>query len=334
MSSASNADKGVIRIGTRGSKLAVAQSGMVAREVEAILGVPCELVTIKTDGDVLTGSLANLGGTGVFVAALRQAVLDGRVDIAVHSLKDMPTADAPGLVIAATPKRADPRDALCARDGLTLAELPTDASVGTGSPRRVSQLKAFRKDLETHDIRGNVDTRLAKVRASSTAQASHENGGEGTGVLDAVVLACAGLDRVGLAEAITERIDPAVMLPAPGQGALALETRADSELARALAAYDDAPTRLAVTAERALLAALEAGCAAPVGALGTFADGQLHLEAVAGTLDGTTMLRHAMSQAVSSREQARALGYELAEFLLEAGADQLPGVRTSSDSGD
>lgn len=313
-----------LRLGTRGSALALAQSGQVARAVERALNTPVELVRVRTDGDRLTGSLATLGGTGVFVAALREAVLDGRCDLAVHSLKDLPTAEAPGLVIAAVPERADPRDALCARGRLTLAGLPSGARVGTGSPRRAAQLRAVRPDLEVVDIRGNVDTRLGRVPGL----------GEGPGDLDAVVLAAAGLSRLDRLDAATELLDPAVMTPAPGQGALAVECRADDGdlVARLGAGLDHLPTRLAVTAERALLAALEAGCAAPLGALGSLhrqEAGVLTLDAAVCRTDGTERLTRSAAQPVGDLADdvaiaaASSLGRGLAADLLAAGAGRL-----------
>jgi hydroxymethylbilane synthase len=333
----------LVRIGTRASALALTQTGHVATDLASLADLTVETVRVRTDGDRLTGSLASLGGTGVFVTALRDALLDGRCDVAVHSLKDLPTADAPGLTIAAVPRREDPRDALCARDGLTLAALPAGARVGTGSPRRAAQLRAARPDLDVVDIRGNVDTRLGRVAGSQT----------GPGDLDAVVLARAGLARLGRLEAVTEVFGADVLAPAAGQGALAVEVRADldpaSELARALRALDDRATRLAVLAERALLARLEAGCAAPVGAaalLGT--DGVLRLEAVVVRPDGSASLRRAASAALGATADAadaarpgdaaaraadesvaRALGTDVADELLAAGAAELADLAAS-----
>lgn len=240
-----------IRLATRGSRLALAQSGMIADALRR-LGAEVELVRVKTLGDVTTAPLSSLGGVGVFVAAVREAVLSGACDLAVHSLKDLPSTPAEGLVLAAVPEREDPRDALCARDGLTLTTLPTGAAVGTGSPRRAAQLRAARPDLAIIDIRGNVDTRLGRVGAD----------------LDAVVLAAAGLNRLGRADAVTEYFEPDVLVPAPAQGALALECRSgDAELLELLTRLDHAPTRTAVEAERTLMRLVEAGCAAPFGAL-------------------------------------------------------------------
>ena len=241
------------RLGTRKSALALAQSTIVADAIRLATGRDVELVHVTTDGDVSRESLASIGGTGVFVSALRDALLMGEIDLAVHSLKDLPTTELPELELIATPERADPRDALVARDGLTLESLPAGATVGTGSPRRAAQLKAIRPDIDVVDIRGNVDTRIGLVDS---------------GRVDAVVLAKAGLERLGRLDVITETIDPSVMLPAPGQGALAIEVVRDlagDDRHALLRQLDDAATRAAVTAERAVLSALEAGCSAPVG---------------------------------------------------------------------
>ncbi|WBL17941.1 hydroxymethylbilane synthase [Citricoccus sp. NR2] len=327
------------RVGTRGSALATTQTTTVADALARTSGREYELKIIRTEGDITTGSLASLGGTGVFASALRAAILDGEVDLAVHSLKDLPAKQPEGLEIVAIPERVDVRDALCARDGLTLETLPRGARVGTGSPRRVAQLLAARPDLEMVDIRGNVPTRLARVPGLE----SHDDhapaaAGSPRGDLDAVVLACAGLDRIDMDWAITERLDPAVVLPAPGQGALAIESRPElagaasphPELTRALAEYDDAATRVQVTAERALLSRLEAGCAAPLGALGRFGSGTLVLDAVVAAHDGSRVLRRneQITLAVDPAEEAaleaaRALGVEVAEALLADGADLL-----------
>lgn len=303
-------------LGTRGSDLARTQAGHVADALTAAGAGDIEMRVVRTEGDVRTGSLASLGGAGVFAGALRAALKDGTVDVVVHSLKDLPTTPEPGLHIYAVPPRADVRDALCARDGLRLATLPNGARVGTGSPRRAAQLRAARPDLDVVDIRGNVPTRLARTEDD----------------LDAVVLAAAGLARLGLTGRATEILDPAVMLPAPGQGALAVETRSEvpDPLASALATLDDLSTVLAVTAERQLLASLEAGCAAPVGALGTLDTGRLTLEAVAAAIDGGRVLRSSRSAAVDlagGRDEglatARALGHDLGAELIARGAGEL-----------
>jgi hydroxymethylbilane synthase len=247
--------------------MAVSQSGQVARLITGRTGRRVEIVGVTTLGDVSREQLTRIGGTGVFVCALREALRRGEVDFAVHSLKDLPTGAAPGIILAAVPARDDPRDALVARDGAKLADLPPGARIGTGSPRRAAQLALLRSDLTCVPVRGNANTRLATVR---------------DGELDAVVLAYAGLARIGHTGLVSEIFEPDVMVPAPGQGALAVECRADdAELARLLARVDHAATRAAVTAERALLAALEAGCSAPVGAHATLAGtGLLHLEGV------------------------------------------------------
>ena len=307
-----------VLVGTRGSALAVTQTTTVAEALADLGGFEVELVRVRTEGDVNRAALSQIGGTGVFVAALRDALLRGDCDVAVHSLKDLPTADADGLTVAAVPPRVDVRDVLCARDGLTLAQLPAGAKVGTGSPRRAAQLRAARPDLQVVDIRGNVDTRLGRVSGLVDG---------GPGDLDAVILAAAGLARLGRLGVVTEYIDPAVMLPAPGQGALAVESRqadaAEGRLSRALASYDDEATRLAVTAERSLLNRLEAGCTAPIGALAQLGERGLTLEAVVCSDDGSRVMRRHASTARIDEDGARALGVRLAEDLLAAGAAEL-----------
>lgn len=306
------------RIGTRASLLARTQTDHVADALRRLDPAPgLEIVPIVTEGDRSTAPLAQIGGTGLFVSALRDALLEGRIDIAVHSYKDLPTADAPGLVIAAVPVRADPRDALVARDGLTLGELPAGSRIGTGSPRRAAQLRALGLGLEVVAIRGNIDTRMGKVAS---------------GELDAVVLAAAGLRRVERTEAITELLDPLQMLPAPAQGALAVECRADDAAAIALlASLDDADTRAAVAAERALLRELEAGCSAPIGALADVAvgdwpeDSELFLRANVTAPDGSQAIR---LSATGAPAQAEAIGRRLAQDLLAEGADTMMGSRT------
>ena len=388
-----------VRLGTRASALALAQSRMVARDLRAAAaragaGLRVELVTVRTRGDVDPTALARLGGAGVFAAALRTALLDGECDLAVHSFKDLPTAGAPGLVVAAVPAREDPRDALCLRppgragsggradrgpgagragaDHSTAAADPTGlggltglrpgARVGTGSPRRAAQLLSIRPDLEIVEIRGNVPTRLARV-VGSVVSPDGPMGAVREPDLDAVVLALAGLRRLGL-EAYASRIlaaapagparsagaDPGpVMVPAPAQGALAVETREDVAtrlpgLAVALAALDDPPTRAAVTAERSLMAHLGAGCAAPVGALarpddggGSGGDGggdgsaaRLRLDALVASLDGARRL--VVREAGSARE-AEALGARAARSLLEAGAAGIADLRAGRAGG-
>ena len=299
-----------LRLGTRSSALALAQSGHVADALRA-LGHDVELVHVTTRGDVSSAAIAQIGGTGVFVTALRDALLHGEVDFAVHSYKDLPTAPADELCIAAVPPRQDARDVLVARGGLTLGELPAGSRIGTGSPRRTAQLRALGLGLEVVPVRGNVDTRLRKV-----------SGGE----LDGVVLARAGLARLNRLEEVTEVLDPLQMLPAPAQGALALECRADTPLVALLAALDDADSRTTVDAERALLAALEAGCSAPVGALAEVADGddgdEVFLRGLVAALDGTDAVR---LSATGPTSDAAEVGRRLAAELLDLGAADLMG---------
>ena len=291
----------MIRLGTRRSALAVAQSTLVADQLRA-LGHDTELVLITTTGDVNRAPVEQIGGTGIFVSALRDALLAGEIDIAVHSLKDLPTAATAGLTLGAIPVREDPRDGLVARDGLTLGELPAGALVGTGAARRVAQREALGLGLECTGIRGNVDTRIAMVA---------------DGKLDAVVLARAGLSRLGRLAEVTETLDPIQVLPAPGQGALGIECRADdTEVLAALAPLDDPATRAAVTAERQLLATLEAGCTAPVGALAEVVDGEdgpeLWLRGALGQDDGVRRL-----SANGPVDDPVSLGKALANELLE-----------------
>ncbi|MGY1784246.1 hydroxymethylbilane synthase [Geodermatophilus sp. SYSU D00698] len=299
-----------LRLGTRASQLARTQSQTVADAITAASGVPVELVHISTEGDRSAAAIAQLGGTGVFVTAIRRALLEGTVDVAVHSYKDLPTAPEPGLVLAAVPPREDPRDALVARDRLTLGELPAGARVGTGAPRRVAQLRALGLGLEVVPIRGNVDTRMARVVP---------------GDLDAVVLARAGLARLGRLAAVTETLDPLQVLPAPAQGALAVECRADDERTlQLLAPLDDAGTRACVLAERTTLAALEAGCSAPVAAYAELAEGEdgaeLYLRASVTAIDGSDGVRGSVTGPVG---EAGRLGRDLAADLLDRGAAEL-----------
>jgi hydroxymethylbilane synthase len=306
-----------IRVGTRASLLARTQSEHVAAALREGLGREVELVEVTTAGDVSTAPLAAIGGTGVFVSALRDALLRGEVDVAVHSLKDLPTLLDHRIALAAVPLREDPRDVLLARDGLTLGELPSGARIGTGSPRRAAQLNALGLGFDVVAIRGNVDTRIMKVAS---------------GHVDAVVLARAGLARLGRLEEVTEVLDPLQMLPAPGQGALAVECRAtDTELVAAVrSAIDEPRSRAAVSAERAVLAGLEAGCSAPVGALAEIAEGddgdELWLRAVALSGDGAVAVRRS---AVGSPDDAEKVGRGLAEEMLDDGASTLIEEQTS-----
>lgn len=284
------------------------------RDALVAAGHPAELVLISTVGDRSSGPIADLG-VGVFTAELREAIADGRVDAAVHSHKDLPTAGDPRLLLAAIPRREDARDALVARDGLVLGELPAGAVLGTSSPRRAAQLRALGLGLEIRPLRGNLDTRLNRVSS---------------GELDAIVVARAGLARVGRLEVITETLEPVQMLPAPAQGALAIECRAgDTALAAVLAELDDTDTRVAVTAERALLAELEAGCSAPVGAIAEVVESidedghvfeELSLRACVAALDGSDVIR---VSGIGSPDRARELGVSVATELFELGAREL-----------
>jgi hydroxymethylbilane synthase len=304
-----------LRLGTRASELARTQSQTVADAVTALTGTPVELVHIVTEGDRSSAAIASLGGAGVFVTAIRRALLEGSVDLAVHSYKDLPTAPDPGLTLAAVPVREDPRDALVARDGLTLGELPPGARIGTGAPRRVAQLRALGLGLDIVPIRGNVDTRLSRVA---------------DGDLDAVVLARAGLARLGRLDAVTETLDPLQVLPAPAQGALAVECRtSDARTRELLGRLEDPAARACVVAERSTLATLEAGCSAPVAAYAVIAEGEdgpeLFLRASVTAIDGSEAVRGSLTGHLAD---AAALGRVLAGDLLDRGAAGLMAVGT------
>ncbi|MDW3850411.1 hydroxymethylbilane synthase [Micromonospora sp. BRA006-A] len=316
-----------LRLGTRGSALAMAQSGHVAEALTAATGRPVELVEVVTAGDRSTAPVQRLG-VGVFVSALRDALTAREIDFAVHSYKDLPTAAAPGLHVAAVPPRQDPRDALVATNGRTLAELPPGALVGTGALRRIAQLHALGMQLEVTPIRGNIDTRLGRVLGPDAD-------------LDAVVLARAGLNRIGRADVITETLDPMLMLPAPAQGALAVECRADDQdVIELLALLDHAPSRAAITAERALLATLEAGCSAPVAAYAVLAEGEptdegdvnqeIYLRGAVISPDGSRDLR--LSRTGTPADAAE-IGKALAAELLELGADSILGQDAQAGPG-
>ena len=301
-----------LRVGTRNSALARSQTDLV---VTALGDVAVEIVPIVTEGDRSGAALTQIGGTGVFVSALRVALLDGAIDVAVHSYKDLPTAAAEGVTIAAVPPREDPRDVLVSRTGATLGELAAGARIGTGSPRRAAQLNALGLGVEVVPVRGNVDTRLRKVR---------------DGELDAVVLAYAGLRRLGRADEASEVLDPIQVLPAPAQGALAVECRTDDDASRAvLAILDHADTRAAVAAERALLEALEAGCSAPVGGLAEVAEGddgpEIFLRGSVTALDGSDAVR---LSATGPTDDADGVGRRLAAELLADGAATMMGSTT------
>ncbi|MDQ1129563.1 hydroxymethylbilane synthase [Microbacterium sp. SORGH_AS_0888] len=308
----------MIRLGTRRSALALAQSQRVADALSAVAGEPVELVPVVSEGDVSRASLSQLGGTGVFATRLREALLAGECDLLVHSLKDLPTAPAPGLVIAAIPAREDARDVVVTRDGTPLHELPAGSVVGTGSPRRIAQLRIRNHRVEARDIRGNIDSRLARVKDAE---------------LDAVVLAAAGLARLGAIPAglALEPLGLAEWPSAAGQGALAVETRDDAPqaLADAIAALDDAPSRVAVAAERAVLETLEAGCHAPVGVHAELEGDLLRVRAVVYALDGsarvgtdrTVSLLDGYARASGSGNGAKAVG----------GADPVTRARRTGD---
>jgi hydroxymethylbilane synthase len=297
-------------LGTRKSPMALVQSQTVADLITERTGRRVELAGVTTFGDVSRAQLTQIGGTGVFVSGLRARLLDGDIDCAVHSLKDLPTTPPDGIELAAILPREDPRDALAARGGAKLADLPAGATIGTGSPRRAAQLLLMRSDVRPVPVRGNADTRLGRVTS---------------GEVDAVVLAYAGLARIGRLDAVTQVFDPDEMLPAPGQGALAVECRSGQpELLALLASVDDAVSRAAITAERSLLAALEAGCSAPVGGYAAGAD-ELRLRAVVVAADGETALR---ASAGAPAAEADRLGREVAAELLRRGAGRYTAVST------
>jgi hydroxymethylbilane synthase len=300
-----------IRLGTRASALARWQAEWVASRLTE-LGAAVELVFIKTGGDGTTTPITQSGSQGVFTKEIQRALLDGRVDLAVHSLKDLPTERVDGLGVAAVPPRESPCDAFISNQFAALEQLPRGARVGTGSRRRQSQLLHVRPDVLVRDIRGNVETRLQKLDA---------------GDYDAILLAEAGLNRLGLVDRITQRLPPTTMLPAVGQGALGLETREDDEATMAVVRQlDDANTHASVFAERTLLAALRGGCLAPIGAWGRVVDQRLYLDAAVLSADGVTRLGASVSGDVGS---AAALGEEAAGQLIEQGAAELiTGART------
>ncbi len=309
-------DDSVIRIGTRGSLLATTQAGTIRDQLIAG-GHRAELVIITTEGDRSAKPVAEIG-VGVFTAALREAIAAGQVDMAVHSYKDLPTAPDERFVIAAVPRREDPRDALVARDGLVLGELPAGSVIGTSSVRRAAQLRALGLGLEIRPLRGNLDTRLNRVSS---------------GDLDAIVVARAGLARLGRLGDVTETLEPVQMLPAPAQGALALECRAgDTRLAALLAGFDDPDSRVAVTAERTLLAALEAGCSAPVGAIAEVVESidddgrvfeELSLRACVAAVDGSDVIR---ASGIGNPDRPAELGLSVAAELFELGAREVMSI--------
>lgn len=297
-----------VKVATRGSLLALTQTGWVVdRLKEANPGIAFETQTFKTVGDrVLDKALSQIGGKGLFTRELEEALLDGRADLAVHSLKDMPTELPPGLVLGCIPAREDPRDVVITREGTPFAELPAGSQVGTSSLRRVAQLQAQRPDLEYVPIRGNVDTRLRKLEEGQVA---------------ALVMAAAGLHRAGFADRITEYLEPEFCLPAPGQGALAIEIReADGRIGQIVGRIHDVATALEVMAERAVLARLEGGCQVPIGAHAVFDGGWLHLEGLVAAPDGSKVIRY---EAEGDAGRARHLGVQVAEWLLAHGGQEI-----------
>jgi hydroxymethylbilane synthase len=293
-----------LRIGTRGSLLAKWQAEFVRKQLFATMGVEAEIVIIKTSGDKLqTSSLSQIGGKGIFIKELEEALLEETIDLAVHSIKDVPTDTPSRLMFPAVCRREDVRDCLVAANGATLASLRQGARVGTGSLRRQAQLLHIRPDLDVRDLRGNVDTRLRKVES---------------GEYEAVMLAKAGLDRLGWSGRITETLNPEVFLPAVGQGAIGVECRLkDTEAADIVAGLDDAETRTAIIAERSLLGALQGGCQVPLGAWARIERGELVLEACVCSVDG---LQYVKQRATSAPDKAAELGGHMATLLIEAGA--------------
>lgn len=300
-----------LRIGTRGSALALWQANHVRERLRELHGVEAEIVRIRTSGDRFAAApIAQIGAEGgakgVFIKEIEDALVDGSVDLAVHSMKDVPAETAKGLAFAAITKREDPRDCLIAHTGASLAKLPQGARIGTSSLRRQAQLRRFRRDLEVRDLRGNVDTRLKKVAA---------------GEFDAIVLALAGVRRLGEAGRVTEVLDAGVMLPAVGQGALGIEARAnDADAMKLAGALDDAETRSCVEAERALLRRLEGGCQAPLGAWARWEGGEMRIEACVLSADGRECIRGERRGAAA---EAKAMGEKLGEELIEGGADKI-----------
>lgn len=296
-----------LRIGTRGSLLAKWQAEWVRKQLFASAGVEAEIVIIKTSGDKMqVAPLAQIGGKGIFIKELEEALLEEAIDLAVHSVKDVPTDTPSRLMFPSVCRREDVRDCLVGPSGTTLATLREGARVGTGSLRRQAQLRHIRPDLDVRDLRGNVDTRLRKAES---------------GEYEAVMLAKAGLDRLGWSARITETLSPEIFLPAVGQGAIAIECRLrDTEAAELVGRLDDAETRTAIIAERALLAALQGGCQVPLGAWARIERGELVMEACVCSVDGTQYVRQ---RATATLEQAGELGAHMANLLREAGAQSI-----------
>jgi hydroxymethylbilane synthase len=296
-----------LRIGTRGSLLAKWQAEWVRKQLFAAAGVETEIVVIKTSGDRMQQSaLTAIGGKGIFIKELEEALLEESIDLAVHSVKDIPTDTPSRLSFPAVCRRADVRDCLVSAKGFTLANLRQGARVGTGSLRRQAQLRHIRPDLDIRDLRGNIDTRLRKVES---------------GEYDAVMLAKAGMDRLGLSARITEVLSPEVCMPAVGQGAIAVECRArDTQAAEILTNLDDAETRTAIIAERALLSAIQGGCQVPLGAWARIERNELVMEACVCSVDGAQCVKQ---RATATPEQAAQLGEHMARLLIEAGAQSI-----------
>ena len=297
-----------LRIATRGSDLALTQARHIAARIEKELDCPTELIVLRTTGDrIQDRSLSKIGGKGLFVKEIEEALLDGRADVAVHSAKDVPAKIAAGCVLAAYPERVDPRDALVSRErGTTLAKLPPGARVGTGSTRRIALLRAYRPDLELVPLRGNVPTRIGRLETDD---------------LDAVVLACAGLDRLGLADRIDERISTDTMLPAVGQGLLVLETRSDSEWRSGIRTLESPETGVVGRAERAYQAALGGDCSIPLaGFAERTSQGELRFRGLVASLDGATIAR---VEIVGRESEAEQLGERVAEAVLDAGGREI-----------
>lgn len=300
-----------LRIATRGSALALWQANYIRERLAQLHGVESELVRIRTSGDNFQSSSAaevsqQTGTKGIFIKELEEALLAGTADLAVHSMKDVPTENPAGLIFPAITKREDVRDCLISRDGSDLKNLPSAGRVGTSSLRRQAQLWHYRPDLELLELRGNVDTRLKKIAA---------------GEFDAIVLATAGINRLGASDRITQILPPEIMLPAVGQGALGIEIRVDDrEILRLVTALDDAESHAAVTAERALLRELEGGCQIPLGAWARRENGELRLEACVFSADGKEFVRKELR---GSTEEAEKLGVRLGQVLIEAGADRI-----------
>ena len=297
-----------LRIGTRGSQLALYQANWVkGRLIEVYPHLKVTLIIIKTTGDrIQDAPLAKIGGKGVFVKEIEEALLEKRIDLAVHSIKDVPTEFPEGLHLSVITKREDPRDAFISREGISLKDLLQGAKIGTSSLRRQAQLLHFRSDLQLIPLRGNLDTRLKKLKTLG---------------LDGIVLACAGLRRLGLDEKITEILPTDISLPAIGQGALGIETRVDDEeVEEKIKFLNDRDSSIAVTAERAFLKKLEGGCQVPIAAFGQIVGLTLQIDGMVGTIDGKRLIRHHMEGPI---EKAEAIGMELAEILLKKGAGQI-----------